>query len=632
MESERIDDLLIKFLPSAISALMIIILCYFVYRHKRFGIGVEDLMYIEVLFFSIIFLLIIVLLILNLGEFRRNFMISRRTWILLFMILILGFSLREFIVPHTHRIFFDEDLYLGIANSIATEGKNILCNYGTPTHCREGILNKDPSGWPFLLAIFYTILGTSEEIAFKISAIIGTLSILLIFLIAFLLFRSHEDRRETIALFSALLFALTPAHIIWSGSVATEVPFCFFSLLTILSYLLYLRNEKFRTHLLGIALLAFTVQIRPEGILFILIIIFMLILFERELLSKLTDSEFLIPWVLLFFLITPHLIHLYSHMGMDWGAPSGKKFSLEYAPHNFSFNAMFWFTGEMHPLFFTLLSIIGIANLFSRDRRICIFLILWFITYFILFGLFYAGGVDNGGIGFRFINIYFSPVILFGGYGAFSLGRSLERLYKNLNLRGYNLFAYSTILLLILLSFTFFSDFPYKEFGDIIKFILPNSMISRELTQSLIYPPVEPYTLEINDINLTLSKSIGFIMVPNRQAQYAREMHDILVLRNIDEIDGSCYVLTHNPSIFLIHGKNSLQTWFGSNKRVMDEIFNETDCVLWLEGAWCLFEPHKSGVCRNMHNRYELEIMDRHVMEDNPEQVFTIYKVRRKEG
>lgn len=573
---KKIENILIRILPSILSILFILILGYIVMNHKLFSVDENELMTLEPIFFSIAFILILISLVLSFNEFKRYFGgIRKETWMFLILIVILGFCLRQFVVPHTHRIFFDEDLYSGIANSIATEGRNILCNYGTPTKCTEGILNKDPSGWPFFLSIFYRIFGSSESLAFSISTSIGTLSILLVFLVSYLLFKNKDKRDEEIALFAALLFTLTPAHIIWSGSIATEVPFAFFSLMTILAYLLYFKCGKFYSHLLAASLLAFTVQIRPEGVIFIFPIIFAFLLFERDWLKKLTDYRFWIPWVLFFLLITPHLIHMYIKGQQEtWGAPNGKRLGLEYIPHNLSVNTMFWFTGDLHPVFFTILSLIGLFYLLPKGRKIFLFNLVWFLTFFTLFVLFYAGGVDNGGIGFRFINIYFAPTVILGGYGAFVLSGLLTKLTKN---KFITLFILLTI---ILISFYF---------------------------------------------------TLPFILVPDKQAQYARDMHDLLVMPNMDSIPENCYVLTHNPSIFLVEGRNSLQTWFGQNDRVMNDVFEKTDCVMWLEGAWCAVDPNfKKGICKSMHDKYKLTIFARHVREENPEQVFTIYRVYRK--
>ena len=664
-EIKKIENILIRILPSILSILFILILGYIVMNHKLFSVDENELMTLEPIFFSIAFILILISLVLGFNEFKRYFGgIRKETWMFLISIVILGFCLRQFVVPHTHRIFFDEDLYSGIANSIATEGRNILCNYGTPTKCTEGILNKDPSGWPFFLSIFYRIFGSSESLAFSISTSIGTLSILLVFLVSYLLFKNKDKRDEEIALFAALLFALTPAHIIWSGSIATEVPFAFFSLMTILAYLLYFKGGKFYSHLLAASLLAFTVQIRPEGVIFIFPIIFAFLLFERGLLKKLTDYRFWIPWVLFFLLITPHLIHMYIKGQQEtWGAPNGKRLGLEYIPHNLSVNTMFWFTGDLHPVFFTILSLIGLFYLLPKGRKIFLFNLVWFLTFFTLFVLFYAGGVDNGGIGFRFINIYFMPVVIIGGYGAFVLGRLLTKFfngvfkgilfilnwllkslenptinisYNSLKIikKIFSIFASLMVISSVFISFLFFSDIPYTQFTEGIIWLFdlkPESSLYKELKKAPFHPPMKPYIMNISNSKVLLSKNIRFILVPDKQAQYARDMHDLLVMPNMDSIPENCYVLTHNPSIFLVEGRNSLQTWFGLDDRVMNDVFEKTDCVMWLEGAWCAVDPRfKKGICKSMHDKYKLTIFARHVRKENPKQVFTIYRVYRK--
>jgi len=558
---------IVKILPFILIINLFLIFGYVIVNPKTIGIGVNKLMIIQPIFFAINFVLILIFGLFNFHNFKKQFSgIRKQTWVYLFLIILFGFCLREFVVPHTHRIFFDEDLYLGIANSIATEGINILCNYGTPTKCIEGILNKDPSGYPFFIAIFYKIFGSSQLLAYQISVMVGTISILLIFVITYLLFKNQE-----ISLYSTLLLSLIPVHIIWSGSTATELVFLFFSLLTIISFLLYLRTDKYATLLLGITLLAYTIQIRPEGLALILLIGFMFLLFEKNLLGKLKNYRFWVPWLILFMLITPHAIQLYMNKEGDWGAPSGKKFGLEYATTNFNDNLGFWFNNEMHPVLFTIFTLVGIFYLSKTNKKILFFNAIWFLLFFTIFMFFYAGGVKNGGIGTRFVNIYCVPIIILGGYGLYEF----RLLTKITNKKIISLILVS----LILISFYFF---------------------------------------------------IPFIQTPDKQAEYARDMHNFVML-NMDKIDNSCYVLTHNPSIFLVAGKNSLQTWFGQNKKVMDKIFSETDCVLWLEGAWCLFEPHKSGVCKNMHDNYNLTVFARYVREENPEQVFTIYNVFKKQ-
>ncbi len=631
-----IDKILTGILPPLIAVNVFAIIAYLVVNQKDLGINPNRLMDIMPWFFLVNFILILLLILLNLKNINQEFRgISTRAWVLMIAIILLGFFLREFIVPHTHRIFFDEDLYSGIGNSIAKEFRAIMCNYGTPEHCREGILNKDPSGWPFILAIFYWLFGSGERLAFILSVIIATLSIPLVFLVVYPL-----SRNETAGLYASLLFALTPAHLIWSGSIATEVPFAFFSLLSILAYLLYFESHSLKAHLLGAFLLAYTVQIRPEGAIFIGLIVVMFLLFETGLLRKLHSWRFWLPWVLLFILLTPHFMQTYMNRGGNWGAPSGEKLGWRYFKGNLTKNTLFWYSGEMHPLFFTFLAIMGVIYLL-RDKKSLLFNLAWFFIFFTLFLFFYAGSVDNGGIGFRFINLYCAPAAILGGYGAFMLHRILS---KGL---GSEKVAVFIMIFLISISFLFLSTFPYKTLVDILG--NPKQGIRYFLTSERQYPTREMASLTLPlripaaaangaitfhpanvVLNLSYSRVVSFILTPDRQAQYARDMHDILVMPNMDRINGDCWVMTHNPSIFLVEGKNSLQTWFGTNDAVMSRIFNESSCVMWLEGAWCLFPPYKEGICKKMHTLYNLTVFDSYTRPENTKQKFTLYMVRRK--
>jgi len=608
----KLGKILTGILPPMIAVNIFAIIAYLVLNQKDVGINSGKLMGILPWFFLVNFILILFLLALNAGRFSQEFKrVSNRTWFLLIVIVILGFFLREFVVDHTHRIFFDEDLYSGIGNSIAREFRAIMCNYGTPTGCKEGILNKDPSGWPFTLAVFYWLLGSAEKIAFVVSVLIATISIALVFLIVYML-----SRNETAGLYASLLFALTPAHLIWSGSIATEVPFAFFSLLTVLAYLLYFESHSLKAHLLGAALLAYTVQIRPEGAIFIGVIALMFLLFESNRLKKLSSWRFWLPWVLLFVLLTPHLMQTYSNRGGNWGAPSGEKLGWRYVDGNLTKNTLFWYSGEMHPLFFTFLAVIGAAYLL-REKKNLLLNLAWFFVFFTIFVFFYAGSVDNGGIGFRFINLYCAPVAILGGYGAFALHKILAK-----GLRSEKIV---TVLMVALIatSFLFLSNFPYKTLVDMLG--KPKPGTRHFLTNEHQYPPIK------GPMNLTYSRVVSFVMTPDKQAQYARDMHDILVMPNMDKISDDCWILTHNPSVFLVEGKNSLQTWFGTNDRVMNRIFNESKCVMWLEGAWCVVsKQHREGGCQNMHNRYNLTVFDSYTRPENTEQVFNLYMVNKK--
>ncbi|MFC2154641.1 glycosyltransferase family 39 protein [Candidatus Altiarchaeota archaeon] len=558
-------------IPLLITVNLLLLLAYVADHAFEWGLTVEDLKYVLPAFLLITFVAGMVLFFSSLEKLTSLFKpVRRETWILLLLVLVFAAYFRVSVVPHTHRIFFDEDLYIGIANVIATEGKSELCNYGSPTECREGILNKEPNAYPFFVAVLYFILGASEPLVYHMFTMIGIASVFLIFLVAYLLF---ED--ELGALFAALLLAFLPSHIVWTGSISVELFFVFFSLLGFLFLLAYIRVEHGRLLLLATVSLAFASQSRPESSLFIIVCFLTILLFKKGLLSELSSIRFWIPWMVLAILLTPHIAHLKNAEETDdWGAGGrDKKFSWQVYDRQNREMRNFWFNGKMFPQAFTVFALIGVIYSLFYSRRILALSLVWFALFFTLFLFFYAGGVLSGGIGTRFANIYSIPVILIASFGLGKLSSQFERIVKDKHIFPF------LVLLVVLFS---------------------------------------------------IQSTMDYITRPDPMAQYARDMHEF-VYEHMDDIGPQCWTLTHNPSILIVPGKSSLQTWFGGNAKVMDRIFEESDdCVYFLEGAWCLFEPHKSGVCRTMQSRYDLEVSHRMVREDDKSQVFTIYRVRRK--
>jgi len=562
------DKTILRILPVIIVLNLMIFSAYVTYK---VSIGIEAFMYLLPALLVLDFLLILAFGFLSFKDIKKQFNnINRNAWILLTLVMLLGLGLRMVLVPQTHRIYFDEDIYEDIGNSIATEGRTILCNYGTPEKCEEGILNKEPTGYPVLLAIVYFIFGTSETVTFALSMVVAVLSIFLVFLLTYLLFEN-----ERVALYASLLFALFPSHMVWSASVGVELYSIFFILLTLVLFMVYLKTENLRILMFSVTLLVFAVQVRHENGLFIPLFGVMFLLFGKNQLRNLANYKFWIPWLVLLLLLAPHLSHmLYANKTDTWGAPEGKRFGLEYAERQFTENAGFFYDNSKHPWIFAAFALIGIIYSFKDRKKALASLLLWFVPFFILFLFFYAGGVNSGGIGHRFSLNYATPILILGGYGLFVVESLLKKFVR-----------YEAFVVLILVATCLVSLYPLE----------------------------------------------GFITVPDHQAFRARENHDFAYLMR-DKIDDSCYILSHNPSMYLVMGKNSLQTWYGQNNEVMKRIFNKTDCVIFEDGFWCLYEPYRNSVCKNMHDKYQLTEIARwnirgYTFERGMNESFAFYRV-----
>ena len=548
----------------------IAILLYIIVNPNAVEFNINNLMIILPTFLIIDFISIVILFFLSLKQILDQLKaIQKHIWVILILLMILQISISVFLVPTVHRILFDEDIYLQIANHVAKEGRAIFCDHGTQERCYEGFLNKEPNGYPVLMGVVFFFFGTSENLAFNFSLLMGTLSIAIIFLISYLL-----SKKESIGLWSSLILALTPSYLMWSRSISVELTFVFLSLLTIFVFLLYFRIKTLRMLLLGILLLAFTVQIRPESVLLVPVIFLMFLLFDKNLKNKIFDYNFLALWTLFIVLIAPHMLHMYyENKASDWGAPQGK-FDIKYLDYNFKINSSFWFNNKFHPLLFTIFSVVGTIYLLVYNRRIILFIGFWFMIFFGLYLVFYSGSFESGGIGTRFAMIVYPPVIILGGYGIYALYHILDKLIKApIAKNAFTIF----ILTIMLLSF-----YPF----------------------------------------------ISFISTPEPQANSARGEHD-LADRVSREINNSCVVLTHNPGMLIVMGKEALQVRYAYDPKVMKDIFKRTDCVFFIEGYWCNTEPHKSSVCKFIHDNYNLTTYARDVitMPGNINWTLTAYRV-----
>lgn len=507
----------------------------------------NTLIYIEPIFLLVNFTLLIAFFILNFKDIincLKN--IKRYAWFTLILIFIVAAFLRFYVVPHTHRVFFDEDIYLDIGKEILTSGKACLCNYGDTNGCYECQQMKWPSGYPFLLSVTFSFFGISENVAFILVSLLGSLSVILVFLIAYLLLKN-----EKVAIYSAILFALIPVHIMWSGTTASEPVLVFFTLLAAFFFLISFRVGNWKMHTLAVLSIAYALQIKSEGIVLLPIILIMILLLDRNKWKRFTDKKFIFAWILFIVLIIPYFMHTYySSLHESWGS-TGEMFDFKYAKTNIPENFWFWVAGYPtieHPVLFTVLMVIGLFYLLKKDRCKGIAISLWFILFFLFYGFFYAGSVRYG-VDVRYALSGYPPYIILAGYGIFSL----------------------TML--------------KKNYEDIISFIL----IGIILVSFYFYLPSIKTAAE--DIN---------------EAKQARIYHDFAI-STANDFDKNCYILTHVPSMYLITGKNSLQTWYGENKNVMNDLFNKTDCIIFDDGFWCNVEPYKSSVCKRMFDDYKLE-------------------------
>ncbi len=311
--------------------------------------------------------------------------------------------------PRTHRIFYDEDIYMDEALNIAElhlaqvsiDGRFESGEFKCPI--RE--YGKEPSGYPFMLSICYSLFGTSHSAAFIYNNILFALSAILILNILIRLACGIP-----VAAIITFMYISTPINLKWFSTAAAEPSATFFPLLVFLCLIFYLEKpSKEKLYLLA-TLLSLTIQMRPESFLFVFVIGIMLALNWKK--TNLRNS---IKASSLFVILSiPLCIHILSTIGNNWGAYASPKFSFNYLLSNFSTNAIFYINNESFPVLLLFLAII--ALFISKNRKFLIGLLSWFLLIFVIFLFFYAGSYEYGADD-RFAILTIPPLAILAGLG-----------------------------------------------------------------------------------------------------------------------------------------------------------------------------------------------------------------------
>ena len=240
--------------------------------------------FIQILLLRLTLFLIIIILFKEyktiLTQFKK---IKKKYLYILILIFIYSFFLRTYYSPLN---YFHENWhgYENIENAIYLKGYHL---YG--------------SSYYTFFNFFYLFMQKNETSIFTLNAILGSLSVLLIFLLTYQLYNN-----ENISLYSTLLLGVFPIYIRLSSSESFFVLVVFFMLLTLNSFLLYIRTNNTYIYILSLLLLNFTIQIRPLLIFFPFIIILLLIIYDKNFLNKLKDYKLWIFTFLFLLLILKH--------------------------------------------------------------------------------------------------------------------------------------------------------------------------------------------------------------------------------------------------------------------------------------------------------------------------------------
>ncbi len=507
----------------------------------------EQLKRLSPLILEINFFLILTGIILNLGLLRDLFKdITKRALTLVVLMAVAGTLISMWVAPRTHRIFYDEDIYLNVGQNIAHLNRAGMCNEGGDLYgeyfCHRLEYNKDPNGWPYLVSLLFRIVGCSHLACHIMNNIVWGLSTLVVFFAGFLIFRDEDA-----GLFGALVFLFIPEGLRWSNTTAAEPSAALFAGLALLSVVVFARSPGKRPLLLAFVLLPFAFQFRPESILIVLPAGLIVILMAPRELAKERTYLFLL---LLFALALPHIIQIYAVRGERWGAPGGVKFSLRYLGQNLPVNALFYLKNSRFPLLFTLLFFLGLGmpNLKSFLWREKSIVLIWFLVFWGVFLPFYAGSY-NFGADVRFSLMSYMPLAVLAGSGAAAFCRWAKERFK----QGWMNPALAALILFCSVSF-----FPY-------------------------------------------------IKTETQEAWGARADHRYARIM-AENLPPDSLILTHNPNMFLLWGKNAAQVSIAAqDSSHMNHLFDRYKGGVYFHyNFWCnVSDPLQQSFCKNILKRFK---------------------------
>lgn len=470
-------------------------------------------------------------------------------------------GLTLFVAPRTNRLYYDEQIYQSVGQNLADSRLAQVCNDGSVEygrlHCAIGEYNKQPYGYPHVLSLAYRLFGVHEATAFAVNAAVMAATVCAVYLLVAILFRDQEA-----ALFAGLIVALTPEQLIWSATAAVEPSASFASAVALLAAAHFLRSGS--TAALGGAAVAaaYAVQFRPESLLILPVI--GLLVWPR------LKGELLRPrlwWTGLLFLglAAIHVGHLVAVKDLEWGSREAR-FSLSYVPANLRVNGWFYLYDERFPLAFTLLAVLGLSV--GRERRERLTLAIYFLVYFAVGLVFYAGSY-NYGADVRYSLMTYPPLAMLGGLGAARLVRLVARIGPG---------APARALVMTAMAFQF-----------------------------LWYAPVVRATTE--------------------EAWAARA--DVRFARSLaPELPRNSYVLTQNPGMFHLWGTNagqmSLIVRNPAYLRFLIDRYTGGVYVHW--NFWCnVSDPVQQALCRDAIAANPVELIREYRERD---QHFGLYRMR----
>jgi Dolichyl-phosphate-mannose-protein mannosyltransferase len=270
--------------------------------------------------------------------------------------------------------------------------------------------------------------------------------------------------------------------------------------------------------------------------------------------DELRRPRFWLGWLIFLLPAATVVAHFVSVWGETWGAV-GPRTSVAYFSTNLAVNGPFYYADSRFPAVFSILAVVGL--LWATVWRAALLTLLYFALFWGVFLFFHAGSYDYGA-DVRFSLMTYPPVAVMAGVGVSTILRAIAPWFpRRTRLAG---------MAVALIAFQFLLYMPY------VRAVGEEAWAARA------------------------------------DVEYARQF--------AAAIPPDSFVLTHNPSMFLLWGKNSAQTSIAAvqPEYVTEYLLPRYRGGVYLHwGFWCnVDDPVQAGFCRTVLDRFPSRLQAEH--------------------
>ncbi|MEM3781383.1 MAG: glycosyltransferase family 39 protein [Candidatus Micrarchaeaceae archaeon] len=527
------------------------------------------------------------------GALRKG--VNKYSLLFLFIILAFFLAFSLLFVHPAEQLYFDENIYQGVAMNILHHANALWCQFGTGyvDRCYANALYHDPVGWTLFIAIAFALFGIGTATAFNLELLVGALSIVAVFLLASALFENKE-----LAVLGAFVFALSPELFIWSRSMADiDLPFMMLSAFAFFFFVVFAKNRNRNTLAMFLFAMVLAAYMRIEAILLIPLFVFLFFVFGKNSVKETfrrsvsevkrainEDAKTLIIVLVALLLLLPQ-IHYFAIEAQLTFAPGSSNYGqntgqsavslgnfMENIPVNVYYVLGLISGKNIYPTEFlfleTPLAIFGCV-LLSLDKEyrnrfgMLALLGLWPLLYFVFYTSFYAGYATYG-VDVRFMLQLLPGLCLLAAFAAYDISKRIsKRMGRIIAIK--RIGHYITIAI-----------------ASAVLFALPFAAISGAITLSPSQMP--------------------------QQYQIYQVMQDFYKMHSA--VPTNCLVFSSTPDIWYEVGRPAAQAdyIFAHNQTTASEL-SQFSCFVFDYGYWCTVPPQHNGICQAVVNSFKTKVL-----------------------